>query len=126
MQADSGPLATSKPPTLVGDAGWVGLPVCQGLGIKGFERDAAYADCVSGSTFSVWRVRNFLTLIFLANDVFEFGLVFGGPAGTRLGGEHTRRLGLADAFAGVGLDGLGGGKRGWLAFRHGKDEYGRD
>ena len=43
-----------------------------------------------------------------AEDVFEFWLVFSGAAGARLGGEHARGFGLADAFAGIGLDGLGG------------------
>ena len=60
-----------------------------------------------------------------AKDVFEFGLVFSGAAGARLGREDARGFGLADALAGVGLDGLGGGEAGWLAFRHGKDECGR-
>ena len=68
----------------------------------------------------------YLTIIFLTNDFFEFGFVFGGAAGAGLGGEDARGFGLANAIAGVGFDRLGGGKRGWLAFRHGKDEYGRD
>ena len=68
----------------------------------------------------------YLTVIFLTNDFFQFGLVFCAPAGAGLSGEHTRRFGLADTVAGVGLDSLGGGKRSWLAFPHGKVEYGRD
>ena len=42
------------------------------------------------------------------------------------GREHARGLGLAYAITSVGLDGLGGRKRSWLAFPHGKDEYGID
>jgi hypothetical protein len=68
----------------------------------------------------------FLALIFLLNNRFKFRFVFRGSAGAGLRGEHARGLGLANAVAGVGLDGLGGGKRGRLAFPHGKDEYGRD
>jgi hypothetical protein len=74
----------------------------------------------------VFLLLVFLLLVFLLNDLFEFGFVFRGPARAGLGGEHAPRFGLADALAGVGLDGLGGGKWGWLAFRHGKDEYERD
>ena len=40
--------------------------------------------------------------------------------------DHARGLGLAHALAGVGLHRLGGRKLAWLAFRHGKDEYGID
>jgi len=65
-------------------------------------------------------------LIFLSDNLFEFGLVFLGAAGAGLGGEDARGFGLSDAIAGVGLDGFGGGKGSWLAFRHGKDEYGLD
>ena len=52
--------------------------------------------------------------------------MFGLAAGARLGRDDARGLGLADTLAGVGLDGLGGRKTGWLAFRHGKNEYGID
>jgi hypothetical protein len=50
----------------------------------------------------------FQALVFLLEDLFEFGLVFGGPAGARFGGEHARGFGLSNAVAGVGLDGLCG------------------
>jgi len=49
--------------------------------------------------------------------------MLGGAAGARLGIDYPRRFGLAHALAGIGLDGLGGGKFPWLAFRHGKYEY---
>jgi hypothetical protein len=52
--------------------------------------------------------------------------VLGPAARLRLVQQHARGLGLPDAFARVGLDGLCGRKSGWLAFRHGKDEYGID
>ncbi len=45
-------------------------------------------------------------------------------AGARPGGDHARGPGLAYSLTSVGLDGLGGRKPGWLAFRHDKDEYG--
>jgi hypothetical protein len=57
------------------------------------------------------------------DDLIEFGFVFDLAAGTRLSFNHARGFGLADALAGVGFDGFGGGKNSWLAFRHGKDEY---
>jgi hypothetical protein len=52
--------------------------------------------------------------------------VFGLAAGTRGGGQYARGLGLTYALAGVGFDGFCGGKTGWLAFRHSKNEYGID
>jgi hypothetical protein len=42
------------------------------------------------------------------DDFVELGFVFGGTAGAGLGCEHAGGLGLADAFAGVGFDSLGG------------------
>ncbi len=47
-------------------------------------------------------------------------------SGPRLLRQDTRRLGLAHALACVGFHGLRCRKSGWLAFRHGKDEYGID
>ena len=78
------------------------------------QKDAA--DCNQLSPF----------LLLLANDVFEFGLVLDFAAGTRLGVYDAGGFGLADARTGVGFDGFGNRKSGWLAFRHGKDEYGID
>ena len=63
-------------------------------------------------------------LTFFAEQIFESGLVFGLAAGARRVGQHARGFGLANALAGVGLDGFCGRKTGWLAFRHGKIEYG--
>jgi hypothetical protein len=65
-------------------------------------------------------------LAIFAEQVNEFGFVLGLAAGRRRSGQHARGLGLAHALAGVGLDGFCGGKTGWLAFRHGKNEYGID
>ena len=65
-------------------------------------------------------------LTLFAEQIFEFGLVLGLAAGAGRAGQHARGLGLAYALAGVGLDGFCGGKTGWLAFRHGKNEYGID
>lgn len=50
--------------------------------------------------------------------------MFGLAAGTGLGGEDAGRLWLANTFARIGFDRLGGRKLAWLAFRHGKEEYG--
>lgn len=50
--------------------------------------------------------------------------MFGLAAGARGVREDARRLGLADALAGVGLDGFGGRESGWLALGHGWNEYG--
>jgi len=52
--------------------------------------------------------------------------MFGLAAGARPVGQGARGLGLADALAGVGFDGFGRRKACWLAFRHGKVEYGID
>jgi hypothetical protein len=52
--------------------------------------------------------------------------VLGLAAGARPVGQNTRWFGLADALSGIGLDGLGRRKASWLAFRHGKYEYGID
>ena len=57
-------------------------------------------------------------LVFFAEEVLEFGLVFGLAAGARGVGQDAGGLGLADTLAGVGLDGLGGRESGWLAFGH--------
>jgi hypothetical protein len=45
-------------------------------------------------------------------------------AGAGLGVDDPYWLGLADALPGVGLHRFGGRKFPWLAFRHGKYEYG--
>ena len=63
-------------------------------------------------------------LTFFAEQIFESGLVFGLAAGARRVGQHARGFGLANALAGVGLDGFCGRKTGWLAFRDDKIEYG--
>jgi len=52
--------------------------------------------------------------------------VLGLAAGARFVWQHARRLGLAYTLAGVGLDGFCGRKTGWLALRHGKNDYGID
>ena len=65
-------------------------------------------------------------LALFAEQIFELGLVLGLAAGGRRTGQSTRRFGLAHALTGVGFDGFGGRKTGWLAFRHGKNEYGVD
>ena len=57
-------------------------------------------------------------LILSLNELFEFGFVLGLAAGARFGIHDAGGLGLADALAGIGLDGLGGGKLFWLAFGH--------
>lgn len=58
-----------------------------------------------------------------ADQVSELGLVLGLAAEAGRGLDGAGGLGLADAFTGVGLDGLCGRKPAWLAFRHRKDEY---
>jgi hypothetical protein len=50
--------------------------------------------------------------------------VLGGASGARLGVDYAHWFGLAHALTGVGLDRFRGGKFTWLAFRHGKYEYG--
>jgi len=62
-------------------------------------------------------------LLLLPDEIVEPGLVLDVAPGARRGLDHACGFGLAYALAGVGLDGLGGRKPGWLAFRHGKDEY---
>lgn len=57
-------------------------------------------------------------LLFLGDELVEFGLVFGGPARARLGVDDLGGFGLADALTGVGLDGLSGGKGRGLSFGH--------
>ena len=57
-------------------------------------------------------------LFLLVEDLFELGFMFGGAAGARLGVDHAGRLGLSDAFSGVGFHSLGCGEFSWLAFRH--------
>jgi hypothetical protein len=52
--------------------------------------------------------------------------VFGLSPYARLVRQNARGFWLAHALAGVGLHRLSGRKTGWLAFRHGKDEYGID
>ena len=52
--------------------------------------------------------------------------MLGLAAGARRVGQNARGLGLAHALAGVGFDGFCGRKTGWLAFHHGKNEYGID
>jgi len=60
----------------------------------------------------------------LTDDLFERGLVLDGAAGAGLGVDNPHGFGLADALPCVGLDRFGGRKYPWLAFRHGKYEYG--
>ncbi len=50
--------------------------------------------------------------------------MFGLAAGGGCAGQDARGFGLTDALAGVGLDGFGSREAGWLAFRHGWNEYG--
>jgi len=52
--------------------------------------------------------------------------MFGLAARARLVCYNPRRLRLAYTLARIGLHGLRRRKSGWLAFRHGKDEYGID
>jgi hypothetical protein len=59
-----------------------------------------------------------------AQEVFQPGFVLSLATSAGRVGQDTRGLGLADALAGVGLDGLGGRETGWLAFGHGWNEYG--
>jgi hypothetical protein len=65
-------------------------------------------------------------LFFFADQILKTGFVLGCPPGSWRIGENARGLRLSDTFAGIGLDGFGRRKWGWLAFRHGKDEYGID
>lgn len=58
-------------------------------------------------------------LLFLLQNILQFGLVLGLPAGAWLVVKYPRWFGLAHAFACIGFDGLGGRETGWLAFRHG-------
>lgn len=60
----------------------------------------------------------------LADDLLEFGFVLGLAAGARFGIDDARGFGLADALPRIGLDRLGRREFSWLAFRHGKYEYG--
>lgn len=48
------------------------------------------------------------------------------PARARLRFNHADRLRLAHTLARIGFHRLRGRERSWLAFRHGKDEYGID
>ncbi len=66
------------------------------------------------------------SLLLLPDQVVEFGLVLGLAAGAGLALDHAGGLWLADTLPRVGLDRLGRRKCVWLAFRHGKDEYGID
>jgi hypothetical protein len=58
------------------------------------------------------------------NHFFKLGFVLGFAAGSWFGIHHSRRFGLSYTIACVGLHGFRGRKWSWLAFRHGKDEYG--
>lgn len=60
----------------------------------------------------------------LLDDLFELCLVLGPAPGSGRILNNARRLGLAHKFAGIGLNGLRGREFPWLAFRHGKVEYG--
>ena len=60
----------------------------------------------------------------MTDDLFERGLVLDRAADARLSVDDAHGLGLADALPGVGLHRFGGRKFPWLAFRHGKYEYG--
>jgi len=62
----------------------------------------------------------------LSDDLFQFGLVFGFAASPRLGVDYPCRLGLAHALSSVCFHRLCGRKLSWLAFPHGKHEYGID
>ena len=64
--------------------------------------------------------------IILADDLLQFWFVLDLAAGARLGVDDAGRFGLPHAFAGIGFHRLGGRKFSWLAFRHGKHEYGID
>ena len=129
------------------------VPLGERLGVARLEEDAADADCF-GHKNSSWvsglrgrgseirdqrsvnsyqqcgvEGKHYLRmgggrLTFFAEQIFESGLVFGLAAGARRVGQHARGFGLANALAGVGLDGFCGRKTGWLAFRHDKIEYG--
>ena len=50
--------------------------------------------------------------------------MLGSSAGAWRGIDYTRGFWLAHPLSGVGLDRFRGGKFPWLAFRHGKYEYG--
>jgi len=52
--------------------------------------------------------------------------MLGLAARARLAVERACRFGLADALSRIRLYSLGRAKPSWLAFRHGKDEYGVD
>ena len=60
----------------------------------------------------------------MTDDLFEGGLVLGCAAGAGFGVDNAHGLGLADALPCVGLHRFCGRKFPWLAFRHGKYEYG--
>ena len=60
----------------------------------------------------------------MTDDLFERGLVLDRAASAGLGVDHPNWLGLADALPFVGLHRFCGRKFPWLAFRHGKYEYG--
>ena len=72
------------------------------------------------------QTAGFGHLLLLPDDLFELGLVLGLAAVAWRGGQNARWFGLTYALAGIGLYRLGGRKSGWLAFRHGKVEYGID
>lgn len=65
-------------------------------------------------------------LTIFPQQIFESGLVLGLPAGAGRVRQHARGPGLAHPLARVGFHGFCGRKTGWLAFRHGKNEYGID
>ncbi len=66
-----------------------------------------------------FQVFRRICLLFLLQNVLQFGLVLGLAAGARLVVDHAGGLGLSNAFARIGFDGLSGRESGWLAFRHG-------
>jgi len=64
--------------------------------------------------------------IFRMKDFVQGGLVLDGPPNARLRIHHSRRLGLTHSLPRIGLYRFGHRESGWLAFRHGNDEYGRE
>ncbi len=93
------------------------------FGCWGKTRLFCGAGCSAGGAGRNGRGGRRTELPLLTDQVFELGLVFGLASGARSGLDDAHRFGLADALAGIGLDGLCGRKPGWLAFRHRKDEY---
>ncbi|HEU5351173.1 MAG TPA: hypothetical protein VFU55_06220, partial [Terracidiphilus sp.] len=70
------------------------------------------------------RAGKGLDLLLAPDQVFHLWLVLGLASRARRIVNHARGFGLPHTLARIGLDRLGGGEPGWLAFPHLWDEYG--